>query len=526
MTTPRLMFYQDGRHPLIYTYEPPIQKEEFEAAVDEILGTPIDTLVFCLGEGRTMLHDTQVGEFWGHNVEGKWPHPIFRRAHQNASKLIEEGNDPLQIICQRARAEGFLLYPSLNVQWDSPERTDSASCRVSDFRWDHKHLEIGAAGDVDPDFGGFGCLDFKHVEVQNERFAIVEETMSKYEVDGFELNLNYFPFYFHPKEVEAGREVMTAWVERVYQAVKRSGDQRRLAIRVFNSIQGCAAAGLDLREWLRRGIVDELVVQDHAYRANMMADFRPVVAAAADSPCHVVAALQNVVADPLQAATIDQCRAMACNYWAQGIDGLFLDRGWFVEWPYGASFYEKVRELPYPQLMAPKDKRYHVLTGPGRVAGLETPPALPITLVEGEPADVAFTISDDLARWNAVGRVHDVLLRVGVQNSTELDRLRFKLNGKDLPDGCCRTINLMFRMGLPRNRSVGGYWFIFRPEPDLWPLPGENSLEVTLLERDSGVVGDVRVEHVELETKYMMGRNYYRVDDDPDLGVEASGSRR
>ena len=57
---PRMMFYHDGRHPLIYMYEPPMQKEEFEAAVDELVGTPVDALMFCLGDGRTVLHDTKV----------------------------------------------------------------------------------------------------------------------------------------------------------------------------------------------------------------------------------------------------------------------------------------------------------------------------------------------------------------------------------------------------------------------------------------------------------------------------------
>ncbi len=41
-----------------------------------------------------------------------------------------------------------------------------------------------------------------------------------------------------------------------------------------------------------------------------------------------------------------------------------------------------------------------------------------------------------------------------------------RLNGKELPASSMRTINLMFRMSVPRNRSVGGYWFIFRPERD------------------------------------------------------------
>ncbi len=65
---PRMLFYHDGRHPLIYMYEPPIEKEQYEAAVDELAGTPVEAIMFCLGDGRTVLHDTKVGELWGHNV--------------------------------------------------------------------------------------------------------------------------------------------------------------------------------------------------------------------------------------------------------------------------------------------------------------------------------------------------------------------------------------------------------------------------------------------------------------------------
>ena len=64
MPKPRMMFYHDGRHPLIYMYEPPMEKEECEAAIDELAGTPIEAVMFCLGEGRVFMHDTKVAEFW------------------------------------------------------------------------------------------------------------------------------------------------------------------------------------------------------------------------------------------------------------------------------------------------------------------------------------------------------------------------------------------------------------------------------------------------------------------------------
>ena len=38
MTAPTTYFYHDGRHTLIYMYEPPITRQQFEQAVDELLG--------------------------------------------------------------------------------------------------------------------------------------------------------------------------------------------------------------------------------------------------------------------------------------------------------------------------------------------------------------------------------------------------------------------------------------------------------------------------------------------------------
>ena len=117
---PTMMFYHDGRHPLIYMYEPPMQVAEYQQAVDELIGTPIQAINFCMGDGRTVLHDTKVGELWGDNQD-RWGHIIFRRAHQNAKHLIETGNDPLKIVADRAHEKGFAFNPVLLVQQGSGE---------------------------------------------------------------------------------------------------------------------------------------------------------------------------------------------------------------------------------------------------------------------------------------------------------------------------------------------------------------------------------------------------------------------
>jgi hypothetical protein len=106
---------------------------------------------------------------------------------------------------------------------------------------------------------------------------------------------------------------------------------------------------LDVREWIRQGIVDILTVFE---LVDQGADFRPLVLAAKGTKCRIFAAIKSQVdSDRLAEAPIEMVRATACNYWPQGVDGLYLAH-WFGNWPYQASFYEKLRELPHPDVMA------------------------------------------------------------------------------------------------------------------------------------------------------------------------------
>lgn len=524
---PKIMFYHDGRHPLIYMYEPPMQKEEYEAAVDELVGTPVQAIMFGMGDGRTVLHDTKVGELWGHRVE-KWPHTIFRRAHQNARMLIDSGHDPLRIVCDRAHQKGMLLYPTLLVQLGSGNEND---VRTSNFRLRNRHLEIGARGGIDPSFpkGSLHLLDFKQSEARRERYALIEETLTRYPVDGFELQLNYGTHYFRPDEIDEGRKIMTEWIADVSRAVRKSGASRELAVRVPGSLEGCWSVGLDVKEWIRRGLVDVVVPQIFGGPELIDATFdvRAFVAAAKGSGTRIHPTLQSDVdSDRIGQAPIEMIRAAASNYWAQGVDGLYLSH-WFNRWPYQASFYEILREIPHPDVMAPKDKFYSIPTASHRhqnpAEGLEPglKMQLPVTLAESTRAEVRFPVADDPARWAKVGRLHEVLLRVRLTDTTELDRYEFRFNGRVLDPAGNRRINETYKMVSPRYR-VFGYWYIWRLNQADWPVTGTNRFEVTLTRRDPAIVPPVKLRDVELEIKYKMGKNFHR-GQDPDLGP-ASGS--
>jgi len=518
MALPPIVYYHDGRHPHIYRYEPPMTAAEYQACIDELVGTPVGAVTFCLGEGRTVLHDTQVGELLGHNNR-EWNHPVFRRAFQNARHLIDEGNDPLRIVCERAKEKGIQLYPCLLVQNGG---VNHAGIRNSNFRIENQHLEINARGDLPADLKGADGLDFKHEESRNERFALIEETLQRYDVDGFELQLaNTSPLFFHPAEVEAGREIMTGWIARVYEAVKDSGGDRQLIIRLPRTKAWCDQIGFDPAAWVRRGIVDALVGESFNLGdyIDHTADLSFLTEIAKGSHTKVYGSLHtSVFSDRLHNAPTAMVRAAASNYWSQGADGLYLAQ-WYSMWPYQADFYERLRELADPDIMAYGDKYYYIPTDADRPnADPLAPCQLPLELEVDTPVEAALPVSDNLSRWAADGRVHEVLLRVGIAGTTELDRFRFTFNGSELPATCLRRINQMYRMSAPRHRGGPSYWFVFRLPPAHWPRQGANTLTVTLLERDEVVPPRRAVRDVELEIKYLKGKSFHRGYVDPDLG--------
>ena len=512
---PRIMFFHDSRHPAIYMYEPPMEKEEFESAVDELAGTSVEVLNFGLGDGRTFFHDTKVSEVWGDPVD-RWNHTVFRRAGQNIRMMLDSGRDPLRIIAERAREKGILFYPALLVNQERRAEKREDDVRSSAYRWDNIHLEIGAKGNLPPDFEGASNQDFMHQEVRDERFAVVNEVLQNYPVDGFELHLNYrsnHVAHFHPNDIDAGRPVMTAWIKRVYDAVKASGADRELVVRVPADLEYANSLGMDIREWIRQGIVDVVVGETYQYHMDQLANFRPLVEAAKGTNCRVLPALQTLLhSDRLANGTIEHMRAVACNYWAQGVDGLYLSQ-WFTVWPYDANFYEQLREVGHPDVMGYKDKIYVV---PTKVRDRQKNMPLPQELTVNKPVTVEMPIEDDLPHWDRIGRVHEVMLRIRLHGATESDKVEFRLNDKLLPDSQLRKISRVYRMRAPRYR-VFGYWFIFRLEREFWPVRGKNTIEVVLRHRDADIIPKLNLRDVEFDLKYLGGKNFAR-GQDADVG--------
>jgi 1,4-alpha-glucan branching enzyme len=99
------------------------------------------------------------------------------------------------------------------------------------------------------------CLDYSRQEVQDYILSSLEDIASKYDVDGFQLDLMRFPRHLSGKnfdEVWEKRHALTHFMGNVRAMLDEIGERRGnkilLSARVPTWVEGCKRLGIDLAE--------------------------------------------------------------------------------------------------------------------------------------------------------------------------------------------------------------------------------------------------------------------------------------
>ena len=423
MPKKRLLFYNDARHYYMYCYEPPMRLEDAWAPVDEIAGTRVDTLVYGFGAGPSMFHDTKAGEIWGSHLKS---HPGLHswRAYENVKSLIDRGLDPLNVLIERAHDKGLQFYGSLRQShFTDPKDVED------EFNWQFRidHPEWCLKGEGKHNF------NFAYPEVRAERFAIIEETVNRYDVDGFEVDWLLSPYFFEEDEIEQNTPILTEYMRQIRQAVeKASKDKGRpiaLGSRVLPTAAGNLAVGLDVPTWMKEGLLD-FVVPNYYVDQQMDSNFpfEWLVELARSSECQVYPAIQSKVTSvgDHDATAAHYC-AGAASYYDRGADGLYFP--WF-RWPVGPQGRQLLTELDDTDLLQEKPKHYVIRRHHEVAASRGYAAQLPVTLTPGTDAlgqAVRVYVADDSKGGEAT-------LRVRLTDSTTHDSITVSLNGEPLPE--------------------------------------------------------------------------------------------
>ena len=116
-----------------------------------------------------------------------------------------------------------------------------------------------------PDMGGVRTVMNYHVpEVREWYYAILEELIQNYDVDGLELDFMRGHTYFAEGEIEKGVPVMTDFVRKIrgmLDTIGRSrGKELKLCVRLPWNIGHCLRRGFDVEVWHKEALIDMINV--------------------------------------------------------------------------------------------------------------------------------------------------------------------------------------------------------------------------------------------------------------------------
>lgn len=507
MKKPRLIHYHDSRHLSFYRFDPPMSLYRLRQPVDELIGTPVDTLSYGLGMGQTFLYDSHVGTKFGENAVEHNSGLVWWRAAENFKLALEAGYDPLKVVVDRAHEKGIQVLGSLRINdGGSPEIGSNYS--VGRLKYENPEVMIG---EEDPDSPHVAtCLDFARQDVREERLAVIEEVCDRYGADGIEID-QYVRAFFKPSEVRQNTPLLTEFMRSVRETLDRIGAKRGerlcVAVRVNPSEESNLAVGMDVRTWLSEKLVDIVV----PFPTSSLLDTNPImgsyVDAAHEADAWVYPPIGQVFPydDRNHEVTIEMYRAAAANFSREGADGLYLTD---LPWPRTDREYNVLREMADPDVYVRKSKHYLLAPTDARVTPDSPVRHLPVTLEDGVAARAPVYVGDALEAAIEDGELEKVTLGIRIVQPHPQDRLAFSFNGQRLSTNEAEVSTYYggtvayfpVKLGMP-NRINTHYWFEFELALDL-VRQGENEVEVELEQRFQPFTADRVLQSVEVRVDY------------------------
>ena len=476
MRRQRTIYFNDARHYYLFVFEPPMRLEDARVPVDEVAGTAVDTFVYGVSRADGLFYPSGIGLMFGDDRQ-PFQHVYEWRAWENMQSLIARGLDPLTVLVDRAHEKGMDFIAS---------------------------LRMGAYGGMAPEHAvNTGGRGFVHPEVRDHQRAILEELATRYAVEGVELDFaaspGGSPFWLRKEDVPEYTTVITDFVRETAEIVRsRPGGPAQIGARVYPTEELNLKTGLDVRAWLREGLVDFVVPMlylDFVLDANMPVGW--LVQSAHDHNISVYGMLQPYRSDESRRfntadnATASMMRAAAANFLELDVDGLYT---WFLPWPVDEAGRSLLTQLGDADLVREGDKHYFLRRRCDAAAEYDYGAFLPLEIASPDPgrySQIPFAIADDPEN----DRIRRIRLRIGISNLVSADRLEIRLNGDRLDNGSCR------RSPIRSRDPYAGQLLEFDLE-NVRPRKGRNVLEISLQKRPPGFEGGIVIEDVDVFVEY------------------------
>ena len=407
---------------------------------------PTDIHGHPMAKGKPLhIHGRPVVE-----IDGHMPLNSHECLHLLLAKIIDEGHDLMQVYIDGAREQEMAVYASMRMNDGHTNMEDRGWYGRSPQKIEHPELLIGAPHQtLGSDFAFSWNWDYAKTAVRDRFLGLIDETLTRYDFDGLELDFCRGLPFFRPNEAVQSTGLMT--------------------------------------EFVREGLADIFVLGSPSYCVDRI-DIARAVECAAQSDTLIFAGFDGAtyMASPSEGYEISPSavlRAVAHNGYCEGASGVDLFNYDYERLhragPAGDDFnvfdehhIQTMLDLGDPDRLEHSNRCYYLPSvdwdpGPDHIRQLPRKIAL-----KGRGASrghaLRITVNDDVEAGLAAGRIAKVEVRLRTLDlDPVLDRMRLEINGEPASlDGAGRLEN-----------SNGHRWYVFDNPPI---RQGENSILVLL----------------------------------------------
>ena len=399
----------------------PLSMADLHAYVDTVASTPVTTFMICSGSDF-VYYRSKYGRVFGDDRNGTLGCGSdtaalrnYRSYYLNHLNLENEGSDLIETSLRRASEKGMEAF--ITYRMNDLHFADTAlQCPViyPDFWIAHPEYWLNE----DIGWHSAGAPDFAIKEVRNHKLAIITEQLEKYGhlIDGYDLDFMRFMVFFRSTEGEKNAPLMTDLVRevraRVDETSARTGKKILLSVRVPPDVDFCLQKGLDVREWVRQGLVDFVSIGIHwiGNPSLPVATFRSQLGYP-EIPLY--ASIDDGGYKPREFYSHGMYRGMASRIYGQGGDGIYLFNYFFGEhmarlsgqttFPAG-QLYDQVRtprllhEIGSPEGLHRKNKIYCLDDGGSVAYGYKPATPLPLNVTPGKSVCAEIFVGDDVQK--------------------------------------------------------------------------------------------------------------------------------
>ena len=486
------------------------QPQDVTEMIDALAGTGVDVLSVLVGINDDLSwRGSKFGELWGETwgadirqllpegddgvpMEGQMPSGEEMQPsdllQMNLRAMVDDGHDVFQLYLDRARRAGMGVFASFRMN-DSHCNMEHrmADGRRSALKIRRPDLLIGSplavgAGGYAEEFNFSWLWNYAKVEVRRRFLRLFDEVLTRYDVDGLELDFCRGAPFFKPHQGIKHISTMTAFMRQARAAVedhnRRLSRALKLACRVASSFNASLEMGLDVETWIKEGIIDLVAISSSGgWRSQ-----NDVPAAVAAAQKHGVAIYVGsggtYPASPQNG--YESCqpavrRAIALNAYEAGANGVHLFNhdyanhraapvasndasdmperiyppvyegrmGAFESDRFTRRDLQTLRDLADPKALPTLDRCYHLCP---KGYGGDYEPQIPRKLSlrgrgAGEGHLLSLQIEDDVEAGLAEGRIWKTELRLRLSDyEANFDRIICQVNGQSMDLASAKTL--------------------------------------------------------------------------------------